>query len=379
MASRYSRRARGEGSVYETAEGRWRASLVIPHPDGSRSVRRVVSGRSKADVVRKLEALKRESASGFASGDTLGGYLARWAAAVKPTLRPATWREYAGHVERYWTPKLGTVALTRLRAGDVERVMAEMMASGRSASTARAARTTLRRALKDAQRDGLVVPNVAALARPPRMERPELRPLSVDETRGLLDSTRNEPYGPVFALLAGSGLRLGEALGLAWSDLGPDSLTVRRSLARADGNGYALAEPKTRRSRRTVPLPAIVMEALARQRTRQDKAKATAGTAWQDRDGLVFTDPVGRPLSPTVVSHAFRDAADALGLSVRLHDLRHTYASTLLRAGVPLKVVSEALGHSSIATTADVYGHLEDTTRRQAADAMNLALPGGAS
>jgi integrase len=121
------------------------------------------------------------------------------------------------------------------------------------------------------------------------------------------------------------------------------------------------------------------MEALARQRTRQDKAKATAGTAWQDRDGLVFTDPVGRPLSPTVVSHAFRDAADALGLSVRLHDLRHTYASTLLRAGVPLKVVSEALGHSSIATTADVYGHLEDTTRRQAADAMNLALPGGAS
>lgn len=377
MASRYSRRARGEGSVYPTAEGRWRASLVIPHPDGGRSVRRVVSGRSKADVVRKLDDLKREAASGYP--EALGAYLGRWTAAVRPTLRPATWREYAGHVERYWTPKLGEIPMPKLRAGDVERVMAEMMAAGRSAATARAARTTLRRALKDAQRDGLVVQNVAALARPPRMVRLELQPLTVDETRRLLDATREDQYGPVFALLAGSGLRLGEALGLAWSDIDGRSLTVHRSLARADAGGYALAEPKTRRSRRTVPLPAIVLEALDRQRARQDDAKAAAGTAWQDRLGLVFTDTVGRPLSPTVVSHAFREAADALGLSVRLHDLRHGYASTLLRAGVPLKVVSEALGHSSIATTADIYGHLEDATRRQTADAMDLALPGGAS
>jgi integrase len=377
MAARYSRRARGEGSVYKTADGRFRAVLVIPHPDGSRSARKYVRGRSKADVVRKLDGLKREAAVGFP--ETLGSYLARWVIAVAPTLRPATIREYAGHVERYWIPKLGTTQISAIRAGDVERVMAEMMAAGRSASTARAVRTTLRRALKDAQRDGLVVPNVAALSRPPRIERPEIVPLNVEEARRLLEATRDHPYGPLFALLLGSGLRLGEALGLAWSDLGRDALTVRRSLARASGSGYALAEPKTKRSRRTVPLPPTILEALDRQRTRQDLAKAAAGSAWQDRVGLCFTDAVGRPVSPTVVSHAFRDAADAIGLPVRLHDLRHTYASALLRAGVPLKVVSEVLGHSSIATTADVYGHLEDAGRRQAADAIGFALTGGAS
>jgi len=116
MARRYSRRARGEGSVYETAEGRWRASLVIPHPDGTaQSVRRVVSGRTRAEAVRNLDTLKRETAAGYATGETLGEYLARWAEAVRPTLRPATWREYAGHAERYWIPALGTVPLTRLQ------------------------------------------------------------------------------------------------------------------------------------------------------------------------------------------------------------------------------------------------------------------------
>ena len=330
-------------------------------------------------MVRKLEALKREGGSGFASGETLGAYLARWTTAARPTLRPATWREYAGHVDRYWTPKLGGTPLTRLRAGGVERVMADMMAAGRSASTARAARTTLRRALKDAQRDGLVLPNAAALARPPRVDRSEPRALTVDETHRLLAATQDHRFGPLYALLLGTGLRLGEALGLAWSDTSADSLTVRRSLARADGKGYALAEPKTRRSRRTVMLPTIAREALARQRERQDQAKGAAGSAWQDRDGLVFTDAIGRPLSPTVVSHGFREVADALGLPVRLHDCRHTYASTLIQAGVPLKTVSEALGHSSIAITADVYAHLADSSRREAADAMDRALAAGAS
>lgn len=380
MATRYSRRARGEGSVYATADKRYRGSLLIPHPDGKRSVRRFVSGRSKAEVSRKLAELKEEAArGGFADGTTLREYLTRWATAVRTQVRPATWREYAGHVDRYWLPALGTTPLTRLRPNDVERVMAGMKAAGRSASTQRAARTTLRRALRDAQRDGLVVPNVAALARPPRLDRVEIQPLSVDNTRRLLDATAEHPHGPLFALLVGTGLRLGEALGLEWSDLGPGSLTVHRSLARADAGGYALAEPKTKRSRRTVMLPAIATAALERQRARQDTAKAGTGSAWQDRDGLVFTDAIGRQLGPTVVSHAFRVAADTIGLQgTRLHDLRHTYASTLLRAGVALKTVSDALGHSSIAITADVYGHLSDATRREAADAMDRAL-GGAS
>ena len=121
-------------------------------------------------------------------------------------------------------------------------------------------------------------------------------------------------------------------------------------------------------------LPALAVEALRRQKGRQAAARLAAGTAWQDRAGLVFTDAVGRPLRPDAVSAAFRSTARRLALPVRLHDLRHTAASLLLAAGVPLKVVSETLGHSSIAITADVYAHVTPDLRREAAEAMDRAL-----
>jgi integrase len=276
----------------------------------------------------------------------------------------------------YWVPAIGTVPLTRLTPADVERVLAELLARGLSPTTVRYARTTLRRAFHDAQRDGLLLRNVASLARPPRTVRQELHPLTAAEVRTLLKATTEHRFGPLFALLVGSGLRIGEALGLTWTDidLPGRSLVVRRALQRDAGTGYQLGEPKTSKSRRTVMLPTVALDGLRRQAERQDAARAAVGSAWQDRFGLVFTDPVGRTLSPTVVSADFREVADGLGLSVRLHDLRHTAATLMLGAGVPLKVVSETLGHSSIAITADVYAHVTPELRREAADAMDRAL-----
>jgi integrase len=145
-------------------------------------------------------------------------------------------------------------------------------------------------------------------------------------------------------------------------------------MARADDGGWELAEPKTTRSRRTVMLPAIARDALDRRRTRQDADQQAAGTAWQDRAGMVFTDAIGRPLRPPDVSDEWRRTRRRHGLTVRLHDLRHTFASLLLSAGAPLKVVSDALGHSTIAITADTYAHVTPELRREAADAMDRAL-----
>jgi integrase len=121
-------------------------------------------------------------------------------------------------------------------------------------------------------------------------------------------------------------------------------------------------------------LPAIAREALDRRRTRQEADRQVAGTAWQDRAGMVFTDAVGRPLRPPDVSDEWRRTRRRHGLTVRLHDLRHTFASLLLGAGAPLKVVSDALGHSTIAITADTYAHVTPELRREAADAMDRAL-----
>ena len=370
-----ARRSAGEGAIYPTKDGRLRGSIVLPHPDGVRSIRRYVSGKNRADVVRKLDDLRKEAAGGFATGETTGAYLARWIVAVRPRLRAATHREYSRHVASYWS-SLASIPLTRLTPAHVERAMAELVARPLSPQTVRHARSTLRRALHDAQRDGILNRNVASLARPPRAARREMRALTAAEVGRLIEGTAGDRFGPLYATAAGTGLRLGELLGLSWSDIDLEArqLTVRRSLSRAHGGGFELAEPKTARSRRTVMLPAIALDALRRQKARQAADRLAAGTAWQDERGLVFTDALGRSGDPSAASVAFRTAADRLGLPVRLHDLRHTAASLMLAGGVPLKVVSEALGHSSIAITADVYSHVTPDLRREAADAMDRAL-----
>jgi integrase len=213
-----------------------------------------------------------------------------------------------------------------------------------------------------------------------------MRALSPAEASRLINGTAEDPMGPLYAVALGTGCRLGELLGLAWSDLAADgsSLTVRRALAEsgrvADDKGHrhtawSLAEPKTRRSRRTIMVPTFVREALRRQKAAQAVQRLAAGTSWQDQADLMFTDALGNPMRPDAVSRVFHETATRLGLQpIRFHDLRHSAASLMLAQGVPLKTVSETLGHASIAITADVYAHVTPDLRREAADALDRAL-----
>jgi integrase len=256
-------------------------------------------------------------------------------------------------------------------------MQAHVMKGGRSARTARMARIVLASALGDAVRDGLVARNAAKLARPPRVERPELRVLGAEQVRRFLTFTADHPDGPLYALAVSSGLRQGELLGLSWTDVDLEAgqLTVRRSLARnADGN-FSLSAPKTQRSRRTIALPAVGVDALRRQRQRLEEMRGVAGSAWQDRDDLVFTDVVGRPLMGYNVTRDFSKSLEEAGLPhVRFHDLRHTMATLAIGSGASLRTVSDALGHSSITVTADVYAHVTPEMKREVAVAIGRAL-----
>jgi len=376
MARAYTRRrTRGEGAVYETKDGRWRACLVLTHPDTGKVARRFVSGRTRAEAVANLDKLRQSTAGGFSDGRTAGEFLAGWVVAVRPRLRPSTHREYVRHVTEYFAPLHG-FELAKLTPGHVERAMTGLTDRGLSPQTVRSARSSLRRALQDAHRDGLVTRNVASLARPPRLERRELGALSPDEVRRLLAETVDDAMGPLWAVAVGSGLRRGELLGLRWPDIDMNggTLTVRRAVSKTATGTYEPGEPKTPRSRRTVNLAPFALDALRRQRVRQAEARLAAGTAWQDLHAVTFTDAVGRPLEPSTVSNAFHDTAVRLGLDAHLHTLRHTSATLMLLGGAPLKVVSDALGHSSIAVTADVYAHVTPDLRREAADALDRAL-----
>jgi integrase len=300
------------------------------------------------------------------------------------------------HVRCYLVPALGRIALARLTAVDVERALGAFLKSGRAATTStrgrqiprpvspltvRHVRSTLRRALADAVRAGVVGRNAAADAAPPYAPHRPVTYLDAADARRFLDATRDDELGPLYALAATTGLRLGELLGLSWPDvdIARGTLTVRRSLAIDATGGWSLADPKSSTSRRTIPLPTVARVALDRQMARQAAAKLGAGDLWQDRAGLVFTDAIGRPLRPGAVAHVFRRARNGLGLPpIRFHDLRHTAATLMLAEGVPLAVISEWLGHAGIAITAAHYAAVVPQLRLEDAAAMDRAL-GGAS
>jgi integrase len=380
---RSRRRSAGEGSVYESPDGGWRGALTWTDPDGSRH-RRQVRGRTSAEAREKLDRLRGALHTGTlepAGAGTVAEYLAGWLERERQRIRPSTWRQREQSLRCYVVPAVGRRPLGKLNPSDVERMTAGVVDSGLSPRTASHARVILRRALADALRDGLVHRNVAALARPPRVTARTIEPgrdyLTAPQLRALLTAAALHPIGPLVTLALTTGLRQGELLGLSWDDLNTEAgtLTVRRALARAWGGGVELAEPKTRRSRRTVHLPAVAIAALERQRDRQATAQEAAGTAWQDRDRLIFTDAIGRPLNRVNVHRAFHELLAAANLpSIPFHGLRHSTATALLTAGVPLRVVSDLLGHSGIAITSDYYAHVEPALRREAAAAMDRAL-----
>lgn len=374
MSAISSRRSRGEGSIYRVANGTWRGAILVA------GRRRYVSGRTRSEVSRRVAQVRDEAARGLTGAGkrtTVGEQLDVWLGAVRTRVRPSTFRGYEQHVRTNIRPLVGAITLAQLTPTEVEAMQAQIMRTGRSARTARMARIVLASALGDAVRDGLVARNAAKLARPPRVERPELRVLTADEVREFLRFTEDHPDGPLYALAVASGLRQGELLGLSWPDvdLGVGQLTVRRSLARnADGH-FALSPPKTQRSRRTIALPAVGVQALQRQRHRRDEMVGAAGSAWQDRDDLVFTDAVGRPLMGYNVTRDFSKVLRRAALPhIRFHDLRHTMATLAIGSGASLRTVSDALGHSSITVTADVYAHVTPEMKREVATALDGAL-----
>lgn len=374
------RRLNGEGSITEDkARGRWRGAVAWTDPDGTPR-RKYVTGPTAEAVRARVTKLRGDLDIGVrpAAPRTVGEYLTGWLLAERSRVRPASWRYRDGHVRLYLVPTIGARRLGDLAPRDVEAMTTGMLERGLSPRTAAGCRTTLRKALSDAQRDGLVHRNVAALARPPRIPGREVEYLTRDELRHLLDSLGDDPMGPLVTVAAMTGLRSGELLGLRWPDVDMDrrTLTVRQAMARDWDGGYSLAEPKTTRSRRTIHLPAAAVLSLEARRDRQDADRIAAGDdTWQDVDALIFTDRLGRPLRGDEVSPTFRRLLVRAGIRhVPFHALRHSWATLALASGVPLKVIADNLGHASITVTAAYYSGIVPELNRDAADAIGRAL-----
>jgi integrase len=309
---------------------------------------------------------------------TLGAFLEDWLSeVVRLSVRPRTYVSYRYIVRLHLSPSLGHLPLAALSPADVQAFLNAKSAAGLSPRTVAYLRGVLRQALGHAERMDLVGRNVARLARPPRIPRCPVSPLTVEQARTFLAAIRGDRLEALYLVALGCGLRQGEILGLRWSDVDLDAgtLTVRQALARIEGQ-LVLVEPKSATSRRVVPLPALVRDALAAHRVRQDQEclplRPEPGDVFAD---LVFTTTLGTPLDGISVTRRFQRTLRAAGLPhQRFHDLRHACASLLLAQGVPARVVMETLGHSEISLTLNTYSHVLPSLGREAAERMDQVL-----
>jgi integrase len=375
-----SRRGNHEGSIYRRAsDQRWVGQLLLGYDGLGRPIRRFVTAKTRSEVAQKLKQLRRQFDDGLTVPDAglkLEALFERWFEDVlRHQVAPSTFSNYRALTVKHIVPALGKKKISALMVTDVDRLLSSKIDSGLSTSTVRRIRAVLSQCLDQGIRWGVVSRNVASHSRAPRETRKEGRTLSPEQAKQFLAYLKGHRNEALYAVMLSTGLRRGEALGLMWKDLDRDSgvLQIRRQLKR-EGGTLVTADTKTSRSRRSVNLPPPMLKALLWHERRQETERTALGTSWINTD-FIFTSAVGTPIDPRNFYREFTKICRDAGMGDwHPHELRHSAASLMLAQGVKLQVVSQVLGHASIRMTADVYGHILDPDRQEAADAMGTLL-----
>jgi integrase len=373
------KRGNGEGGItLHKKSGLYMARYTVQTATGAK--RKTLYGKTRREVDEKLTKAKADRDGGLvfdADNLKLGEYLGRWLAdSVRDTVRPTTFERYEQIVRLHIRPVLGKVKLKSLTSAHVRGLYREKLDAGLSPRTVQYVHSTLHKALKQAIADGLIPRNATEAVKPPQIRREEMRPLTAEQVKVLFEAAKSDRLEALYILAVTTGLRQGELLGLKWDDIDHvvRTLQVKRTLTTAKG-GPVLSAPKTKGSRRTVRLSQTALEALRSHLERQLGEIDQAGDLWRE-NGLIFASESGSPLSRQhVTAHRFKPLLKRAGLpEIRFHDLRHTCATLLLSKNVNPKVVSEMLGHASIAITLDTYSHVLPTMQESATKAMEDAL-----
>lgn len=364
------RRGNGEGSIYRRSDGKWCATLTVGYDANGKRRRRYVYGRTKADVLSKLDALRSNTRAGIAvepSRVTIGEYAESWVETVaKQRVRPTTLANYKRLVKLHVIPHIGGLRLDRLAPLHLQSWQAALEQAGVSPSQRHAAYVLLKTVLSQALRLGLIARNPLDAIDRPRISRKELQILAPAEVRQLLEAAEGHRLKPLLVLAVATGARQGELFGLQWRDVDLETgvLTIQRTLVEVSGH-IEFGEPKTKRSRRRVDLPRYAVEALRAYRSKQPATPHPAT--------LIFTDTLGHPLRRSnFTRRVWHKLLEKSNLPrVKFHSLRHSHITTLLAEGANLKAVSERVGHSRTSMTADVYAHAVEGMQRELASTLD--------
>jgi integrase len=399
------RRGKREGTICQRHDGRWVAVVDLGFIDGRRT-RKSFYGTTRAAVAKRLtDALNRHDRGANVNTNdvlTVAKHLDAWLSTV--SVRPKTRRQYEQATRLYLKPAIGPVRLSRLGPDHVRGLVRGLELRGLSARTATLARDVLRIALTQAVDDGTIARNVAAKVKRPKPKRREYETLSPEQGRALLDALVGHRLEAVVTCGIALGLRISEVLGLQWPDLDLAGgwMSVRWGLETI-GKTRHLVELKSDESRRRLRLPAVVRRGFERHKVAQAERRLLAGAAWQKSD-FVFTTRTGRPYDATLVTrdlktfmrkvwtgddskcvHSRAPESECLDCGatripvISFHGLRHSCASLLLADGVPVRDVSELLGHSDIRLTLDTYAHVIDANKTRTAAVIDRLWERGAA
>ena len=371
------RRAVGEGSVYfAQSKQRWVGAVTV---DGRR---RKVFATSKTEARKRVDALRRAAAAGEPIGDgniTVGEVLNRWEERwlASRDLAQSTRDNYAWCCTRL-RREIGGARVRTFRVEHLEAAFDRMASPSSDRPLSRSAliklRSVLAQALDFAMRRDLVTRNVARIAEltPTALRTEARRSLDVAQGRALLAAIEEHRLGAMFTVMLTIGLRPGEAAGLSWADVDLDTgrIAVRRGVRLVRGTPVLVDALKTARSRRTIDLPAVAHEAMRRHRVRQT-AERIASRSWAE-PALVFPTAHGTLLSPSNVRRDLAVITESVGLGRwRPNELRHSAASILCDAGVPLEHVADLLGHTNTRMLEQTYRHALQPSTRAAVDPMD--------
>ncbi|NKE61337.1 tyrosine-type recombinase/integrase [Lentzea sp. PSKA42] len=377
------RAANGMGTIVKRKDGRYQAAVYVLTSNGE-SKRKYVYGSTWEEANNKrVEMLdnNRKGVPSISSSMKLDEYLTWWLEEVIKVERgESTYSGYEIVVRRYIKPHLGTKKLNALTPTHVRQFIAKLRKAKTVLGEPLSDRyvqnvfETLRSALTTAVREELIGRNVAKLVETPQRGTFEVDPMSEAAARKFVKAATGHWLYALWLILITTGLRKGEVLGLAWSDVDLEigAFKVRRTVQRVRGK-LLFGKTKTKKSTRTLYLGRVCLAALAKHREETAKRRGSQlNLAPGQPSDLIFVTASGRVVEPRNVNTMLRRLLKRADLeAARVHDLRHTAATLLLMDGATIREVMEQLGHASISTTANIYGHVLDEAKRRLAARMD--------
>lgn len=368
----------GRGYIQDRGKGVYR--LFVYKPDGKRHTETVRASKSSIAKARLTELLSKfDKGETIPSGKTtMAEHLQDWIDGyVKSNCTHRTLDGYQSIINHHLIPAMGHVQLKHLTPKTIQNYYSHALEL-LSSRTVHHHHRVLSQSLKYAVRQGYLIHNPCELTDPPSPRGKTMRTMTAGEVETFLATAVGDYYYPVFYTAVSSGLRQAELLALRWRDIDLDylSISVNRTLYKRRGM-CEFKEPKTEHSRRRVSMTPKLSLFLRQHKAEREALYNKLGKQLS-LDDLAFGNTDGKPLNPASVSRSFLTIARKAGIQgVRFHDLRHTFASLMLQRGANPKVISEALGHSSVAFTLQTYSHIIKGMQEDAMSLLNEVLPAG--